>query len=139
MQEKHRFLRGMISRVGFSSEPVFYNRDERCVGETKYPLKKMVKFALDEIFAFSNTPIRIATHTGLFIVGFGIVCGLALLYFKYFTTYAVPGITAVILTIILLGGVQIVMLGIMGGYIGRIFEESKNHPLYILKRVINPK
>lgn len=139
MREKHRFLRGMIPWVGFSSEPCLYNRNERYAGATKYPLKKMVKFALDALFSFSITPIRIATYIGLLIVGVGIAGGLVLLYFRYFTTYAVPGITAAILTIIILGGVQIIMLGIIGEYIGRIFDESKNRPLYILKRTINFK
>lgn len=137
MREKHRFLRGMIPWVGFSSEPCLYNRDERYAGATKFPLRKMLKFALDAIFSFSNTPIRIATYTGLFIVGVGIAGGLVLLYVRCFTTYSVPGITAAILTIIILGGVQIIMLGIIGEYIGRIFEESKNRPLYLVKTSLN--
>jgi polyisoprenyl-phosphate glycosyltransferase len=139
MREKHRFLRGMVPWVGFTSEPLLYHRDERHAGETKYPLRKMVKFALDAIFSFSNTPIRIATYTGMFIVGFGVISGIVLLYLRFFTKYSVPGITAAILTIILLGGVQIIMLGIIGEYIGRIFEESKNRPLYVLKDTINLK
>jgi dolichol-phosphate mannosyltransferase len=139
LREKHRFLRGLIPWVGFAGEPCPYHRDERHAGVTKYPLRKMLKFALDAIFSFSNTPIRLATYTGLMIVLVGILGGLVLLYFKCFTTYAVPGITAAILTAIILGGVQIVMLGIIGEYIGRIFEESKNRPLYIVKRVLNSK
>jgi len=137
MREKHRFLRGMMPWVGFTSEPLLYHRDERHAGETKYPLKKMVKFALDAIFSFSNTPIRVATYTGVFIVCFGVLSGVVLLYLRFFTKYSVPGITAAILTIILLGGMQIIMLGIIGEYIGRIFEESKNRPLYLLKDTIN--
>jgi polyisoprenyl-phosphate glycosyltransferase len=139
MRERHRFLRGMIPWVGFSNEPFLYNRDERYAGETKYPLKKMVKFALDAIFSFSNTPIRIATFTGVVIFCIGLILGLLLIYLRIFTQYTVPGITATILTIIVIGGVQIIMLGVVGEYIGRIFEESKNRPLYILKRVVNPK
>lgn len=137
MKEKHRFLRGMVPWIGFTSEPLLYNRDSRYAGETKYPLRKMVKFALDAIFSFSNTPIRIATYTGIFIVGIGIVGGLTVMYLRFFTNYTTPGITAVIITTILLSGVQIIMLGIIGEYVGRIFEESKNRPLYVLKRLIN--
>jgi glycosyltransferase involved in cell wall biosynthesis len=137
MREKHRFLRGMMPWVGFTSEPLLYHRDERHAGETKYPLNKMVKFALDAIFSFSNTPIRVATYTGVFIVCFGVVGGMVLLYLRLFTEYSVPGITAAILMMILLGGIQIIMLGIIGEYIGRIFEESKNRPLYLIKSSIN--
>ncbi len=139
MQERHRFLRGMVPWVGFTSEPLLYNREERYAGETKYPLKKMVKFALDATFSFSNFPIRIATYTGLFFVGLVIVGGISLLYLRLFTNYYVPGIAATILTILLIGGVQITMLGIIGEYIGRIFEEAKKRPLYILKQTINLK
>lgn len=137
MREKHRFLRGMIPWIGFTSEPLLYHRDERYAGATKYPLKKMVKFALDAIFSFSNTPIRFATYTGVFTIAFGIAGGLLLLYLRLFTGYAIPGITAVILMVILLGGIQIFMLGIIGEYIGRIFEESKKRPLYVVKSAVN--
>jgi len=137
MREKHRFLRGMIPWVGFSSEPLFYHRDERYAGTTKYPLRRMLKFALDAIFSFSNEPLRLATYTGLAAVVFGIFGGLLILYLRLFTNYTIPGITAVILTMIFLGGIQIFMLGIIGEYIGRIFEEVKNRPLYIVKSVFN--
>lgn len=137
MRERHRFLRGMIPWVGFRSAPLPYHRDERYAGETKYPLRKMVKFALDAIFSFSNTPLRLATYSGLAIVFLGILGGLLLLYLKFFTIYTVPGITAAILTVILMGGMQIIMLGIIGEYIGRIFEESKNRHLYVLDAAKN--
>lgn len=139
MRERHRFIRGMVPWVGFKSVPILYNRDERHAGKTKYPLRKMVKFALDAIFSFSNTPLRIATYIGLWIVGLGIIGALLTLYLRLFTTFTVPGISAVILTIIIIGGVQIVMLGISGEYIGRIFEESKGRPLYIVKNIRNLK
>jgi dolichol-phosphate mannosyltransferase len=137
MREKHRFLRGMMPWVGYASEPFPYHRDERYAGETKFPLRKMVKFALDAIISFSNTPIRMATYMGMAIVGLGFAGAVVLLYLRFFTEYSVPGITAAILTIILIGGMQIIMLGIIGEYIGRIFEESKRRPLYFLNRTIN--
>lgn len=137
MREQHRFLRGMVPWVGFSSEPVCYHRDQRYAGETKYPLRRMIRFALDAIFSFSKAPIRIATYTGISIVCFAIIGGIFLLYLRLFTSYHVPGITAAILTVILLGGIQIIMLGIIGEYIGRIFEESKNRPLYFVRSSLN--
>lgn len=137
MREKHRFIRGMVPWVGFKSTPLFYLRDERYAGETKYPVKKMVKFALDAIFSFSNTPLRIATYFGFGIVGIGIIGALTILYLRLFTSLTIPGISAVILTIIIMSGFQIIMLGIIGEYIGRIFEESKNRPLYVVKETKN--
>lgn len=139
MRERHRFIRGMVPWTGFKSTPFYYDRDERYAGETKYPLRKMVKFALDAIFSFSNTPLRIATYAGIGIVGLGVMGALLILYLRFFTTFTVPGISAVILTIIIMGGVQIVMLGISGEYIGRIFQESKGRPLYIVKNIRNLK
>lgn len=132
MKEMHRFLRGLVPWVGFKSVSLSYHRDERFAGETKYPLKKMVKFAKDAVFSFSNVPLRVANYIGTQIVLLGILGGAFMLYIKIFTDYAVPGTTVLILTVIILGGVQIMILGIIGEYIGRIFEESKNRPLYII-------
>lgn len=137
MRETHRFLRGMVPWVGFKSYAFEYQREERFAGETKYPLKKMIRFAKDAIFSFSSTPLRIANYIGITVVFFAIFGGMFLIYLRFFTTLNVPGITAVILTIILLGGIQIIMMGIIGEYIGRIFEESKNRPLYIISDTIN--
>lgn len=137
MREKHRFIRGMVPWVGFKSTPFYYHRDERYAGQTKYPFKKMLKFALDAIFSFSNTPLRIATQVGFYIILTGILGALLMLYLRFFTKYNVPGITAVIITIIIMSGVQIFMLGIIGEYVGRIFEESKNRPLYVVSETIN--
>jgi len=137
MRERHRFIRGMVPWVGFKSVPILYTRDERHAGKTKYPLRKMVKFALDAIFSFSNTPLRIAIYAGLGIVGFGIMGALLILYLRLFTTYTVPGISAVIITIIIMSGFQIIMLGIIGEYVGRIFEENKRRPLYIVSKTKN--
>ncbi|MBI4680582.1 MAG: glycosyltransferase family 2 protein [Nitrospirae bacterium] len=137
MREKHRFVRGMVPWTGFSSTPQLYNRDERYAGKTKYPFKKMVKFALDAIFSFSNVPLRVATYFGLMIVSLGFLGSLLLLYYRFFTSIYVSGITAVILTIIIMSGFQIIFLGLIGEYIGRIFEESKNRPLYVIKNFKN--
>lgn len=137
MREKHRFVRGMIPWLGFKSAPLFYHRDERYAGETKYSFKKMVKFALDAVFSFSNTPLRVATYFGWGIVVLGFLGAILLVYFRIFTSLYVSGITAVILIIIIMGGFQIIFLGLVGEYIGRIFEESKNRPLYIVRDLKN--
>lgn len=137
MRERHRFIRGIVPWVGFKSTPFYYHRDERLAGKTKYPFKKMLKFALDAIFSFSNTPLRLATYIGTFIILLGFLGAIFMLYLRFFTPFTVPGITAVILTIIIMSGVQIIMLGIIGEYVGRIFEESKRRPLYIISETIN--
>lgn len=139
MPEKHRFLRGMIPWVGFESAPLLYNRDERYAGKTKYPFLKMLNFALDAIFSFSNKPLKLAIHLGLLIFVFGVLLGFYMLYIKLFTNLAVGGITVTILTVIIMSGIQILMLGIIGEYIGRIFEESKSRPLYVIKNTKNIK
>lgn len=137
MREKHRFIRGMVPWVGFKSTPLIYDRDERYAGVTKYPLRKMIKFAIDSILSFTNTPIRLATYFGLIIIIFSFLGGLVILYLKFFTPYTVPGISAVILSFLLIGGFQIVMSGLIGEYIGRIFEESKKRPLYFINSTKN--
>lgn len=139
MKERHRFIRGMVPWVGFASTPLLYNRDRRFAGETKYPFKKMFRFAKDAIFSFSSTPLKVANFVGSFIVGIGILGALLMVYLRLMTSYTVPGITAVLLAVIVLGGIQIIMIGMIGEYIGRIFEEVKNRPLYIIKAAKNIK
>ncbi len=137
MRERHRFLRGMIPWVGFKSFAFRYKRDERFAGETHYPLKRMLKLAKDGIFSFSDKPLRVATYFGFVVVLSGMLLLLFLLYLRLFTSYFVSGITAVIVLLILLSGVQILTMGVMGEYIGRIFEESKKRPLYIVESATN--
>lgn len=137
MRERHRYVRGMIPWIGFPSATVTYNRDERYAGETKYPLRKMVAFSKDAIFSFSRTPLKVANLVGWVIVCLGILGSFAMLYIKFFTTLAVPGITAMLITVVIIGGIQIIMLGIIGEYIGRMFEEAKNRPLYIVAETKN--
>ncbi|MBT3261238.1 glycosyltransferase family 2 protein [bacterium] len=137
MQEKHRFIRGMVPWIGFNSTPLYYNRDIRYAGETKYPLNKMLKFALDAIFSFSNKPLKLANHIGFFAIFIGVFGSFLMLYFFFFTDFKVPGITTTILTILIMGGIQILMLGIIGEYIGRIFEEVKARPLYVIESTKN--
>ena len=136
MGESHRFLRGMIPWLGFSGCAYTYDRDERFAGETKYPLARMLSFAVDAIFSFSRKPLTYATYIGIAATAFAGLGGAYLLFLKLFTDQVVPGITAVILTVILMGGLQVFIIGVIGQYIARIFEESKNRPLYGVDRMI---
>lgn len=137
MREQHRFVRGMIPWVGFKSTPLLYQREERYAGTTKYPISKMIKFAADAIFSFSNAPIRLAIYLGLFIVFLGLIVAILMVYLKLCTTFTVPGISAVIISVMIIGGFQIAMLGVIGEYVGKIFEQSKQRPLYIVGETVN--
>lgn len=137
LRERHRFVRGMIPWVGFRSVPLEYNRDERYAGETKYPLRKMIAFATNAILSFSKKPLTIATRLGFVTIFVGASLGLYMLYLKLFTTIPVPGITAILLSIVFFSGIQIFLIGIVGEYIARIFEEAKARPLYVVGETIN--
>jgi dolichol-phosphate mannosyltransferase len=136
MPERARFLRGMTGWIGYRQTGVEYRRDPRFAGETKYPPRRMARFALDAITSFSTTPVRIVTLLGLATVVFcgGYLC--YTLYVRFFTTTAVPGWTTVVVLVLLLGGVQLVSLGIIGEYVARIFEEAKARPLYLVDEVV---
>lgn len=137
MREVHRFLRGIIPWTGFQSFAFEYQREERQGGVSKYPFKKMVKLAIDALFSFSMSPLRFMTYVGLGIVGFSACVAFFMIYLRFFTPYTVPGITAVILTVMFLGGLQILMLGVIGEYVGRTFEAAKKRPLYVVKESVN--
>ncbi|MHB1394730.1 MAG: glycosyltransferase family 2 protein [Clostridia bacterium] len=138
MREKNRFLRGMVSWIGFKQIPVEYEREERFAGETKYPLKKMLKLALDGIISFSSKPLKLSQYLGLFAV----ICAMAI--FIYSVAYRivggknlVSGWASIMTTVAFLGGVQLISIGILGEYIGRMYDESKGRPLYIIEKEIN--
>ena len=136
MPERHRFIRGMVSWVGFKQCAVEYERNERTGGQTKYPLKKMLRFAFDGIFSFSTVPLKFATQFGLFITLF------SFLYIVYIIInrllgYGFPGYASIIVSILFLGGIQLLSIGLLGQYIGRIFEEIKGRPLYIVEKTVN--
>jgi polyisoprenyl-phosphate glycosyltransferase len=139
MRERHRFIRGMVPWVGFKSAPYKYHRDERLAGKTNYPLKKMIRLAKDAIFSFSDKPLKLATYFGFVVLSLGILGLFFLLYLRFFTSYYVSGLTAVIAILIVLSGVQITIMGVMGEYIGRIFDESKKRPLYVVEDLKNLK
>ncbi len=137
MRERHRFVRGMVPWLGFKSASLEYDRAERFAGETKYPLKKMLAFATNAILSFSSKPLTLAIRLGVFTICIGLMGGLYMLYLKLFTIVPVPGLTAILLSIVVFSGVQILLIGVMGEYIARIFEEIKGRPLYLVAESIN--
>ena len=137
MRERHRFIRGMVPWLGFKSAPLEYDRAERFAGETKYPLKKMVLFATNAILSFSSKPLTLAVRLGLLTIFAGMLGASYMLYLKLFTNIVVPGLTAILLTMVIFGGIQILLIGLVGEYIARIFDEVKGRPLYLIDEKIN--
>lgn len=136
MKEKHRFLRGMSVWVGFRQTGVKYMRAERYAGETKYPFKKMLKFALDGITSFSFFPLQLATYIGFIsavIAVFGIIATVIL---RLSGSEAFYGQATTLVSVLFLGGVQLISLGIIGEYLGRIYDEVKGRPLYIVREAL---
>lgn len=139
-RERSRFLRGLVSYVGFKQTAVLFDRDKRHAGKTGYPLKKMLKFATDGILSFSSTPLKFISQFGLFISSLsflGIIYALLSKFLHPATT--VPGWTFIVIAILFMGGIQLMMLGVLGSYIGRIYSESQNRPLYIIDSVFSSK
>ena len=132
MRERNRYLRGMTVWIGFTQTAVPYKRDARYAGETKYTLKKMIKFALDAVSSFSHVPLQFATVLGFVIstVAFALVPVIILL--RIVGSY-LPGFGSLTIAILLLGGVQLITLGILGEYVGRIYDEVKGRPLYFVR------
>lgn len=137
MPEKNRFVRGMVSWVGFNQTYIEYERDERFAGETKYPLKKMIKFASDGIIAFSSKPLNFMTGLGCMTILLAFIILVYSLFIKFFGTSVEPGWTSLMVAITFFSGVQLLSLGVLGAYVARIYDESKNRPLYIIKDKIN--
>ncbi|MBI4057616.1 MAG: glycosyltransferase family 2 protein [Elusimicrobia bacterium] len=136
MPEHHRFVRGMVAWAGFRQCPIFFERPPRKAGTTKYPWRKMFQFALDAIFAFSVIPLRISTGIGLLIMGFSMLEILWILYLRFILNITVKGYSSILIAILLLGGLNLLILGILGEYIGRIYIEAKNRPLYLVQEFV---
>lgn len=134
-QEHNRFLRGLVSYVGFKQVAVPFDRDERHAGETGYPLKKMIQFASDGIFGFSSVPLIFISRVGFFISGLSFVGIVYALVIKLTNHYTVPGWTFTVIAILFVGGIQLIMLGVLGNYIGRIYTETQRRPLYIIESI----
>jgi dolichol-phosphate mannosyltransferase len=132
MREKHRYVRGMVSWVGFRQTGVPYTRKERFAGETKYTLGRMLRFAADGITSFSWVPLRIAVHIGLIASALSLGMVLWVLYEALIARRTVPGWASTVVIILFLGGVQLFSIGMLGEYIGRVYDEVRNRPLYII-------
>ncbi|MGR9000414.1 MAG: glycosyltransferase family 2 protein [Gammaproteobacteria bacterium] len=135
MPEHHRFIRGMVSWIGMRQEPLPYERAARFAGETKYPLSKMIRFAIDAITGFSVRPLRIASDLG---ICFGIATLLLMAYVlvQYFLGKTIEGWTSLAVIILALGSVQLFVAGVMGEYLGRLYIESKGRPLFVIQEVV---
>jgi polyisoprenyl-phosphate glycosyltransferase len=132
IRERNRFIRGLAGWIGFRQTSVTYVRDVRQAGETKYPLKKMLRFALNGLMSFSLVPLQLASYLGFLISSIGFFYIVYAIGLKLFTDQVVLGWTSVMVAVLFLGGVQLVSLGIIGEYIGRIYEEVKQRPLYVV-------
>jgi dolichol-phosphate mannosyltransferase len=136
MPERDRFVRGMVSWVGFRQVALPYRRAERFAGETKYPLRKMLRFATDGILSFSTKPLQLSVAMGMvsaLLALVGIVYALSL---RLFTSIWVEGWTALMIAVLFIGGVQLISIGILGEYIGRIYNEIKRRPLYVVEEYL---
>ena len=137
-REVNLFLRGIVPLIGFRSDYVYYDRAERFAGESKYPLKKMISFALDGITSFSVKPLKLISNLGI-LISILSVFGLLYALISYFCGVAVAGWTAIVSSIWLLGGLQMLCLGVVGGYIGKIYSEVKQRPRYLIETHIKEK
>ena len=133
MPEYHRFLRGQIAWIGFDQTYLEYNRDERNAGQTGYTYRKMLQFALDGITAFSDFPLKLATIMGFIVSGVAFLTLLYALYMRLIVGDFVQGWTSIIVSVLFLGGVQLISIGVIGEYISRINTQVKDRPLYVLK------
>lgn len=134
MPEQHRFIRGMVSWIGLRQESIQYERAARFAGETKYPLSKMIRFAIDAVTGFSIKPLKMASYLG---VCFGLASLLLIFYVmaQFYMGHTVQGWTSLAVIVLILGSVQLFVIGIMGEYLGRLYMESKGRPLYVIQDI----
>jgi dolichol-phosphate mannosyltransferase len=137
LRETHRFVRGMVAWLGFKQTAIVYDRPARFAGETKYPLRKMVRFAVDGITSFSILPLRFATYLGMLVAVGAVGVAVYALLAKFVYHDVVPGWTADTVLTSMLAAAQLLMIGILGEYIGRIYEEVKRRPLYVIGDRVN--
>jgi len=133
MPERHRFVRGLVAWVGHRQMALPYHRKKRAAGTSKYPLRKMLRFAKDGILSFSSRPLQIATSMGMFAALLALLGIIYAVTLRVMTSTWVEGWTALMIAVLFLGGIQLISLGILGEYVGRIYEESKGRPLYIVR------
>jgi dolichol-phosphate mannosyltransferase len=136
MREHHRFTRGLSAWVGFRQVAVPYDRAERYAGTKKYPLSRMVRFALDAITGFSFAPLQLATSFGFALAGVSVLGILLAVVLRLFDV-AIQGQTTTLIAALFLGGIQLIFLGIIGEYLGRVYDEVRARPLYITREVLD--
>lgn len=136
MPERDRFVRGMVSWIGFRQCALPYRRARRFAGESKYPLRKMMHFAIDGILSFSTRPLQVSAGLGLICAMLALLGVVYALVMRVFTDVWVEGWTALMIAVLLIGGVQLISIGILGEYIGRIYNEAKRRPLYIVGELV---
>ncbi len=136
IEERHRFVRGLVTWIGFRQTGIDYVREPRSAGTTKYPLRKMVIFAFDAIVSFSSAPLRVATALGLFSSLAAFSYAAFAVWARLFTGRVVSGWTSMVIVVAFLGGVQLLSLGVIGEYLGRIYNEAKARPLYFVDEVL---
>ena len=134
MPEQSRFIRGMVAWIGFRQVPFVYDREERFAGTTKYPLSKMLRFAFDALTGFSSAPLKLASHAGL-LLSLGSLLLLTYIAYAFLSGQNIQGWTSLMLVVVVLGAVQMFVLALMGEYIGRLYNEVKGRPLYIVQEV----
>ncbi len=137
MKEKSRFMRGIMSWVGFKTTSVKFERKSRQNGKTKYNFFSMIKYACDGIFSFSEFPIRIITYCGFSLSVGSFLYGIVIIFEKIFFNNLVPGYASIMCLVLFIGGLNFIFIGIIGEYVGRIFNEVKNRPLYIIEQKID--
>jgi polyisoprenyl-phosphate glycosyltransferase len=134
MPEQARFIRGMVAWIGFRQVPFAYDRAERFAGETKYPLRKMMRFAFDALTGFSSAPLKLASHAGLWL-SLGSILLIVYIAYAWVAGQSIQGWTSLMLIVVVLGAIQMFVLALMGEYIGRLYNEAKRRPLYIVQEV----
>jgi glycosyltransferase involved in cell wall biosynthesis len=134
MPEQARFVRGMVAWIGFRQVPFAYDRAERAAGETKYPLSKMIRFALDALTGFSSAPLKLASHFGL-LLSLGSLLIILYILYAFVAGRSIQGWTSLMLVVVVLGAVQMFVLAMMGEYIGRLYSQAKQRPLYIVQDI----
>ena len=135
MRERSRYMRGLVGWMGLERAQITYHRDPRDAGETKYPLRKMAKLALDGIISFSTIPLHAATILGACSAGLAFVFAIYAIVRKMTGGYVVPGWASIMVSVLFIGGVQLITLGVVGEYIGRIYDEVRARPLYLIRDV----
>jgi glycosyltransferase involved in cell wall biosynthesis len=136
IKEKNRFTRGLISWMGFNQAHITYKASTRFSGKTKYSITKMFGFAADGITSFSAKPLRISFYTGLIVSFIGLLYAVYAIV-EYFNNKTIPGWTSILVSILIIGGIQLISIGIIGEYLARVFNEAKNRPLYLVKKYVS--